>query len=99
CKHRAVDAEAERERQRDEQGETGPPDGGAARAAEIVHATFDAPREARLAGRPMHGAAADEMQVNMEDRLAGLAVRVEHRTESAGRNFALLRNRRRAPHD
>jgi len=35
-------------------------------------------------------AASDEVEVNVKDRLAGVAVRVEHRSEAAGRDADVI---------
>src|SRR5690349_2590111 len=50
-----------------------------------------------LSRRPGEAAAADEVQVDVEDRLPGVAVGVEHHPEAAGRNAALFGDGGRAP--
>src|SRR6266851_44023 len=52
-----------------------------------------------LSRRPAQAAAADEVQVDMEDGLAGVAVRVEHGPETAGGDPAILRDGGGPPND
>src|SRR5581483_4372074 len=51
-----------------------------------------------LSRRPVQRASADQVQVDVEHGLARVAVGVEEDAESAGGDAAVLRDRRRAPH-
>src|SRR5262245_61656802 len=52
-----------------------------------------------LSRRPGHAPPAEQMQMDVKDRLSRVAVRVEHSPVAAGRDTAVLGDRRSAPHD
>src|SRR5207249_7254036 len=56
-------------------------------------------RDQGLTRRPGEGAAAEQMQVDVEHGLPGAGVRVEHGPVAAVRNPAFLRDGGGAPHD
>src|SRR5262245_8579605 len=47
----------------------------------------------------MHGTPADEMQMNVEDRLSGFSIGVEHRPIATRGDATLRGDRRRAPNE
>src|SRR5439155_10482498 len=79
----------------------GPPCGPPASSASVSQCLRGLSKSIRrlLSRRPAQAAAADEVQVDMEDGLAGVAVRVEHGPETAGGNPAVLRDGGGPPDD